>query len=59
LAAALRLESGVRNPTVSVLVVASARRVGLAASALAAAIALAVAPLPAWGWTALRVFLQF
>jgi hypothetical protein len=49
----------VRNPTASLLVVASARRVGLAASAFAAAVALAVAPLPAWGWTVLRIFLQF
>jgi hypothetical protein len=41
------------------LVLDSLTRVALFAAAAAAAGALLVAPVPAWGWAALRAFLQF
>jgi hypothetical protein len=37
----------------------SVARIVLAANAVIAASALMVAPVPAWGWAALRAFLQF
>ncbi|HWC64573.1 MAG TPA: hypothetical protein VG777_00720 [Thermoanaerobaculia bacterium] len=41
------------------LVLDSLSRVALFAAAAAAAGVLLVAPVPAWGWAALRAFLQF
>ena len=41
------------------LLIDSLTRVALFATAAAAAGALLVIPVPAWGWAALRAFLQF